>query len=88
MLMVILGRQALRQRMLNEPSDDGGSPLYVASNMVVTLCFFLSAAFTRALICSKVSSSFSAATMLSLRLRVLRELEAELEAELAAMDDT
>ena len=29
--MVRLGRQDLRQRMQNKPSDDGGSPLYVAT---------------------------------------------------------
>ena len=30
--MVRLGRQDLRQRMQNEPSDDSGNPLYVATN--------------------------------------------------------
>ena len=59
--------------------------LFTLSLTVVALCFFFRAAVTRALISSKVSSSFSAETMLPLRLRLWfllgkPELEAELEA--------
>ena len=59
--------------------------LFTLSLTVVALCFFFRAAVTRALISSKVSSSFSAETMLPLRLRLWFPLgKPELEAELGA----
>ena len=73
------------------PAVMKAATLFTLSLTVVALCFFFRAAFTRALISSKVSPSFSAETMLPLRLRLwfpLGKPELEVPAEpVAELDD-
>ena len=83
MLMVRLGRQDLRQRMQNEPSDDSGNPLYVATNGF-DIMFLLARRFhSRPHLIQGIIFFYSGGQCCPLRLRFLvgvRELEAELEA--------